>query len=260
MKSCVLLLALSGLAVSASAQTAPAPGVRMIEPGKETSKGAPSPAAAKPEPIKPAAVDAPAKKPEDHTTIDSEAVDIDTKNSISVFIGNVTVRNPQFRLTTDGVFEVYMKKQPKQPKADPAKAGDPKAGDTKKAPAPEINPGSAAKGLDNPSDPDSGVEKAIAKGKMVTIEKKDAEGNVKIGKSRHAFFDGKTEDITLSDWPQVQSGENVIIATEASTTMVLTKAGKLKVNGRARTDIVGNNPGGAKGNGQVTPGAPNAAR
>ena len=245
MKSLALLITLSGLAASVSAQNAPAPGVRMIEPGKESATKA-DPVSAKPEPIKPAAVEPPAKKQDDHTTIDSDSVAMDTKNSVAVFSGNVTVRGTQFRLTTDGDFEVYMKKQPKAPKPDPSKAGEPAAkGGTapvaKAGTPPDVTPAAAAAGLSaKPGDPDDGVEKAIAKGKMVTIEKKDEEGKVKIGKARHATFDGKTKDIILRDWPQVQDGQNVIIATSASTTMVLTQAGKLVVQGPARTDIVGN--------------------
>lgn len=241
MKSFAILFALSGLAASAAAQVTQAPAVRMIEPGKAD----PAPPSAKPEPIKPANVAPPAKKAADHTTIDSESAAMDTKNSIAVFSGNVVVKGPQFLLTTDGDFEVYMKKQPKTPKPDPAAAAEAakKGIPVAKVPnAAPVTPASAANGLNKPGAQDNGVEKAIAKGKMVTIEKKDAEGNVKIGKARHATYDGKSGDITLRDWPQVQDGQNVIIATEASTSMVLTQAGQLKVNGRARTDIVGNTP------------------
>ena len=275
MKSFVLLIALSGLTAAAFAQTTPAPGVRMIEPGKEGGKSLPVPAttpAVKPEPIKPAAVAPRAEKPEDHTTIDSEASAMDTKNSVAIFSGSVVVKGPQFRLTTDGDFEVHMKKQPKEAKPDDSKKGeDSKKGGTPKAPATPppgkpgdakapVTPASAADAMTAKPGEDNGVEKAIATGKMVTIEKKDAEGNVKIGKSRYALYVGKTGDITLRDWPQVQDGKNVIIATEASTYMILTQAGHLKVFGRSRTDIVGNQTAPQKGTGQVTPGAPQSAR
>ncbi len=231
MKHFAITILLSGLCVLASGQTA-APS----SPKKETPKPAAA-VPAKPEPIKPAVVKPAAAKPEDHTTIDAESSTMDTKNSVAIFSGNVEVRSPQFHLTTDGDFEVHMKKQPK-PKAG---ADDKKAEDGKKPevkPAPTTADATAALNA-KPGSEDNGVELAIARGKMVVIEKKDADGKMKIGKCRHATYDGKTGNITLRDWPQVQDGQNLIIATDSSTRMLLTQDGHLQVFGRARTDIIG---------------------
>ncbi len=243
MKYFAIPFLLSCLSAVASAQNAAAP-------AKGGPKAAAKPEAIKPEPIKPAAVTQPAAKPADHTTIDAESSTMDTKNSVATFTGNVDVRSPQFHLTTDGDFEVHMKKQPKPKPAPEAKPGDDKKPDGKAAPAPAPTPtpADAANALSaKPGSPDSGVELAIARGKMVVIEKKDADGKTKIGKCRHATYEGKSGDILLRDWPQVQDGQNLIIATDATTRMVLTKDGHLKVIGRARTDIVGNQSQAQKG-------------
>jgi hypothetical protein len=82
---------------------------------------------------------------------------------------------------------------------------------------------------------------------MVTIEKRDEQGNVQQGKCRRLDYDQDTGDIILSDYPQVQRGNVLHIATQADTTMVFDKTGKLRTNGRPRTVILSDEPAPAPG-------------
>ena len=195
-----------------------------------------------PEPIKPAAITPPptpkAKQP---TTVDCDSVDMDLKNSVFTYTNNVVVNGPQFHLTTDGTFTVYMRKE-KKPKA---KDGAATASNSAQQPETALS--------DQPGDANN-LDHATAIGKEVVIVKTDADGKSKIGKCRNAYYDGKTGDMILRDWPQVQDGENVIIAAEASTVMTLTKDGKFGVKGRTRTELAGSDKS-KKGKSQSTPGA-----
>jgi len=180
-----------------------------------------------PEPIKPASIAPPATpKAKQPTTIDCDSVDMDLKNSVFTYTSNVVVNGPQFHLTTDGTFTVYMRKE-KKPKAKDAAAT---ASNSAQQPETALS--------DQPGDANN-LDHATAVGKEVVIVKTDAEGKSKIGKCRNAYYDGKTGDMILRDWPQVQDGDNVIIAAEAGTVMTLTKDGKFGVKGRTRTELAG---------------------
>lgn len=245
------LFVLTLLAGIAAAQQPAAPQLR--EPSGQPPAASPAKA---PEPIKPASV-APAGKPKDApkpTTIDCDNADLNLKESIFTYNNNVVVDGDQFHLTTDGTFTVYMKKdKDKKPKeGDKSKGGDAAKGtspakgpDAAKAPpakaenkSPVAAQAAAGKALsDEPSD-ESDLDHATAVGREVVIIKHDAEGKTKIGRCRNAYYDGKTGDMILRDWPQVQDGDNVIIAAEASCVMTLTKDGKFHVKGRTRSEIV----------------------
>jgi len=265
MKTTLTTVWMIAAAAIAQAQQPTAP--KLIEPGSEPPAKAITDA--KPEPIKPAPIKQAAKpKAQQPTTIDCDVADMDLKKAIYTYTGNVVVDGPQFHLTTDGVFTVYMKKTDK-----PAAKADAKGTPT---PKPDAKPAPAAKGdlRAPPADPkpatpdaaaaqlsqepgDEGtLDHATAVGKEVVIVKTDAEGKVKIGKCRNAYYDARTGDMILRDWPQVQDGDNVIIASEASTVMTLTKEGKFLVKGRTRSEIAGSNDSSKKGKGEATPGAP----
>ena len=209
MKARLILTLLIALAIPAGAQQPATPAVT-----------------AKPEPIKPASV-APAgkSKTDPPTVIDSDDADFNLKESIFTYSHNVTVDSPQFHLTTDGAFTVYMKKN--------------KPAEDKKEPKAPVSSDAATKGLSEPANGESSIDHATAIGREVVILKTDADGKTKIGKCRNLYYDGKTGDATLRDWPQVQDGANIIVAAEASTWMVLTKDGKFKAHGRTRSDVVG---------------------
>jgi lipopolysaccharide export system protein LptA len=85
---------------------------------------------------------------------------------------------------------------------------------------------------------DDTIDKAIARGGTVTITKKDAEGKLKTGKARYVMYDAKTGDITMRDYPQVQSGQSLMISTDASTIIVMKADGNHYAVGPHRMEIV----------------------
>ncbi len=85
----------------------------------------------------------------------------------------------------------------------------------------------------------SGMDRAIATG-YVTIRKNNSakgEKNYYVGKSRRAIYKGSDETVTLTDWPQIQRNNGLMIAEERGTEMILNEAGQLQVNGPARTVV-----------------------
>jgi ferredoxin len=181
----------------------------------------------KPSALAPLAVN-PAKKAQPTVVIEADNSVFDLNEAIFIYTGNVRARHPDFYIECEEL-EVYMVKEESKkasgattPKVDPKKSADP---DLMKR-GPDKNP----------------IKKAIARGPMVTIEKRDEQGNVQQGKCRRLDYDQATGDITLSDYPQVQRGNVLHIATQADTTMVFDKTGKLRTNGRPRTVILSDEP------------------
>lgn len=201
-------------------------------PGGKAPK-APAPSSAdgpKPLPLKPTPLDDPAHKSASKTVINcTGAAYFDAKEAIAIFTDNVEVHHPQFFITCDE-FEVHMVKdnEKKGEKAPPAPAA-PGSG----APAPAAP---AASG--EPDLSDSGVKMAIARGKMVTIEKLTENGDIQVGKCKHATYIGESGDVILREWPQVQRGMHLQIATDASTRMILKQNGALQTEGPSRTEIL----------------------
>lgn len=170
----------------------------------------------------------PAKKAQPTVVIEADNSMFDLHEAIFIYTGNVRARHPDFYIECEEL-EVYMVKEESQkvsgkaaPKVDAKKSNDP---DLMKK-APDKNP----------------IKKAIARGPMVTIEKRDEQGNVQQGKCRRLDYDQATGDIILSDYPQVQRGNVLHIATQPDTTMVFDKTGKLRTNGRPRTVILSDEP------------------
>ncbi len=162
--------------------------------------------------------------------IEADSSVFDLKAAIFIYSGHVRARHPDFYIECEEL-EVHMAKQ------DDSKAGRqaaPKSGsdsilsdDKKKEDAPPIS-------------------KAIARGPMVTIEKRSEQGDVQQGKCRRLDYNGASGEITLSDYPQVQRGNVLHIATQPDTTMVFEKNGKLRTNGRPRTVILSDAASGAQ--------------
>ncbi|MEQ1751855.1 MAG: LptA/OstA family protein, partial [Prosthecobacter sp.] len=146
----------------------------------------------------------------------------DLKTSIFIYTGHVRARHPDFYIECEEL-EVHMVKQ------DESKSGQ--------KPAPKVaNDPILIDGRKKSEAPP--IKKAIARGPMVTIEKRSEQGDVQQGKCRRLDYDGATGDITLSDYPQVQRGNVLQIATQSDTTMVFKKSGKFITNGRPRTVIL----------------------
>jgi hypothetical protein len=144
---------------------------------------------------------------------------------IAIFSDNVEVRHPQFFISCDEL-EVHMVKEDGAKPGAAAKAKPPN-------PAPAAPPVEVA----TPENA-TGVKFAIARGRMVVIEKLTETGELQVGKCRHATFEGSTEDMLLRDFPQVQRGNTLQVATDPSTTMTIKKNGQFSASGPSRTDIV----------------------
>ncbi|CAN5915983.1 hypothetical protein BH11VER1_BH11VER1_28490 [soil metagenome] len=164
------------------------------------------------------------KKEPEHTVITSQGeAFFDSKNSMGVFTDDVVVVHPQFHMTGD-VLEIYMNKEEKKTDT-PAKTGE------NQVPGPKPAANSMPVG-------DSNIEKAIAKGKKVVIQKSSETGEMQIGICRHATYIGATGEIIMRDYPQVQRGKSVIIGTSPTTVMTIKPSGELITQGPNKVDII----------------------
>ncbi len=216
-------------------QTVPSAPPPRATPVADTPPAAGQPKVISPADARPGAIKAPStgvKKPDEPpTTIDAGESELDPKAGVHIFRKNVVVHSPQFDLTTDGTLEVHIKPQkdkpasappaPANPGADPKapapKAGDPKAG----APQTPVADAGKAKAGGEGTSSQIDIDWAEARGRLVNVQKRGADGRLKVGIAKHIIFDSKTGEITLKEWPQVQDGPNLIIATEESTVMVI---------------------------------------
>lgn len=181
----------------------------------------------KPAPLKPTSLANPDERGKNKVIITAKgAAFFDPATSIGLFTEDVEVHHPQFYIQCDE-FEIHL--IPPEKKPAEAKPGDPKAAADKK-PEP-AKP--ASEGAGNES-----VKMAIARGRTVTIEKLTETGDVQVGRCKHATYQGASEDTILRDWPQVQRGQHLQIATDPSTYMVIKKNGELKTYGPSRTEIL----------------------
>lgn len=204
------------LAQNSNAPTMRSPGADQVVPSAQVNPADVS--AAKPQPIRPTPLNRPAKQEPERTVITSEgAAFFDSKQAMGVFTDDVIVNHPQFHITCD-VLEVYMLKDGETPEAKPRPAN--------------VLPGEAE------HTPDSSVKQAIAKGRKVVIQKLSETGEVQIGICRHATYVGATGEIIMRDYPQVQRGRNVVIATDPSTVMTIKPTGELRTQGPNRVDII----------------------
>lgn len=188
----------------------------------------------KPQPLKATPLTPVVKKAPEQTTITATGPDsasfFDGSQSMGVFTGDVEVTHPQFHLTCD-TLEVYMVKDADKKEVKPAATGA-TAGQLAKE-------GAAGKsGSVSESTENSNIKQAIAKGRKVVINKLSETGEMQIGTCRHATFVGSSGDMIMRDYPQVQKGTNLILATDPSTTITILNNGQLKVNGPATTKII----------------------
>lgn len=154
--------------------------------------------------------------------IATQEASFDEKAHKAIFIGDVHVTDPQFNLVCDKL-TAYLKKS--------ATGG---AAKEKAAPNADDKPATGP-------DDGGGLERAIAEGHVViTQDKPSSDGGEPthyIGKGARADYDAKTGDVTLTGWPQVQSGINNQVATEQSTVMILNRDGRMKTIGPSKTVI-----------------------
>lgn len=210
---------------NAAASTAP-PASRVV-PKEEVSIT--DVANAKPKPLRPTSLEPEDKKAAKNVTVitASGAAFFDSKESIGVFTEDVVVKDPRFNITCD-VLEVFMKKQKPEGAAAPANAA-----------------------ADAGTMQDADIDRAIAKGRKVVIQKLNEEGKLQIGICRHATYEASTGDIILRDFPQVQSESRSATATDRSTVITLKNNGQFEVKG-PHTTVLGK----SQDNKSTAPGAP----
>lgn len=168
----------------------------------------------------------PLKNTQPTAIIEAEKSDFDLNAGVFIYSGNVRARHPDFYIECEEL-EVHMIMD---------KKGQPKTADS--PPEPQKPDAAITAAPEKKKDKAPPIKKAIARGPMVTIEKRDENGDVQIGKCRRLDYDGATGKIVLSDYPQVQRGNILHIATQPDTTMTFDQSGRLQTNGRPRTVIL----------------------
>ncbi len=158
--------------------------------------------------------------------IEADKVFFDNNTSIIIYTGHVRARHPDFYIECEEL-ELHMIKE------EPENA---KKGDAAKAASKAADPISAKGG--KKADKGPPIKKAIARGPMVIIEKRDVNGDVQQGRCKRLEYDGATGNMTLSDSPQVQKGNILHIATTADTVMVFDREGRLSTNRPSKTVIL----------------------
>lgn len=100
----------------------------------------------------------------------------------------------------------------------------------------------ATEGADSDKKPDtmlesSSIDVAYARGKRVILQKKHADGKIQIGQCREAVYDGKTGDLVLKIWPQIQEDDHTVVARAASTRILILRDGRLRFVGPTETKV-----------------------
>lgn len=143
------------------------------------------------------------------TTISSKkGAYLDSKAYMATFNGSVSVVDPRFSLTCDKLTAFFVR--------------------------PSVESAGEVKGESGRS----GLDKAEAEGDVIIIQDKVGEkGEVErsLARAQKAVYDSQTGNITLSGWPQVEQKQNVTMAAEESTVIVLNRKGKLEVLGHSKS-------------------------
>jgi len=146
----------------------------------------------------------------------------DANLGYGIYVGDVKARHPQMYIECEEL-ELYMVKE---------------SADTKAKATPPIKDAdilAPAKQAENDGPP---IEKADARGPMVTVEKRSEDGEIQIGHCKHLIYDGKTGNTTLLIWPQVQLGNKLHKSTEQGCVMIIDPNGKLSTTGGNETIIL----------------------
>ena len=134
----------------------------------------------------------------------------DAERRLVVFTGAVQVDHPQFFIACDRL-ELHMRKD--------------------------------GEGIDNSKFHNRTIEKSIATGKRVIVEKKvEDPKDLEVGRCRRAEFDGDTGNIQLLVSPEIQKGRHVQRALEDSTVITIPPNGQPVVDGRAELILVKSPP------------------
>ena len=187
------------------------------------------------------AKNAPKKAPQ-RMVIDSDVLLFNNDSSVAIFRGNVRLRSATMDIDCEELEVVFLKDDGKpggapaaaaavRPKAAPGSTLDPTKPniptDEKAPPAAEDEP--AGEG-------EQKIDKAWARGKgsIVTIVKRDPKGP-SVCKCGDAFYDGKTNNLTMKIFPEAEQQGTRIQASDRNTVLVLDQQGKISANGPVKT-------------------------
>ncbi|MCX6852907.1 MAG: hypothetical protein NTY98_28790 [Verrucomicrobia bacterium] len=216
----------SGTTTPPAADSPPAPAPAPMVAVVETPP--PPPSGPQPKPLQPLNLDEAPKATKGQIDITAQkSAFFDANSNYGIYTGDVKARSSQMYIECEEL-ELFMAKQ---------------GGSVLGAPKPKKT-GPAAKDADILAAPkkaantDPPIDKAEARGPMVTIEKMSEDGELQIGHCKHLIYDGKTKLTTLLEWPQVQAGNQLHKATEAGCIMIIDKTGKLTTTGGHETLIL----------------------
>jgi len=182
------------------------------------------------------------KKEKGPTEIDALEATFNQKTNEAVFIGEVTVKDPEFNVTCDKL-TAHLRSSEKSKSVTDGQTGKPPktavAASTTPSPAePKKNGG-------------SGLQRAIAEATagsrvLITQDKPNADGKMQrsTGEADRATYDAVTGDIVLTGRPEIQQGINRVIATSTGTVMTLNRDGQMNAKGPHKTIIVDKGDGG----------------
>lgn len=211
----------SAMPATAPVPVAAAPSIPVVE-------APPPPVGPQPQPLQPLNLDEAPKATKGMIDITAQKNSyFDANTNYAIFTGDVKVRHPQMYIECEEL-ELFMAKQ----------EGGALGATKPKKPVPASKDSDILAPSKKPANTDPPIDKADARGPMVTIEKISEDGELQIGHCKHLIYDGKTKLTTLLEWPQVQAGNQLHKATEAGCIMVIDKTGKITTTGGHETLIL----------------------
>ncbi len=210
-------------ATGAEPPATPAATAPMASPATPVAEAPPPPPSGpQPKPLQPLNLDeAPTATKGQIVITAQKSAFFDANKGYGIYVGDVKARSAQMYIECEEL-ELFMTRQ------EGGMLGGPK-----KAPSKDADIVAAKKDDDNMP-----IEKADARGPMVTVEKISDQGELQVGHCKHLIFDGKTGISTLMDWPQVQAGNKLHKATEAGCIMIIDRKGMLTTTGGHQTIIL----------------------
>jgi|GEM_PF-1170415 len=157
------------------------------------------------------------------TTINSDMMDIDFQNNLTVFNGNVFVDDPQLTIKCDKMM-IYLRDKTSDKSSSPSKKKD--LGNSLNA----ITPGGSGKELD----------KVVCTGKVVIVrkvmDKEEAKGGEQKAEAGKAVYDFRENTICLTeDNPKVTRGANGFITGSRITLWLDSERVKVESNDKPVT-------------------------
>jgi len=217
---------IQGGAAGAPPATTPPPAA--AAPSVAVVETPPPPVGPQPKPLQPLNLDEAPKATKGQIDITAQKNSyFDANTNYAIFTGDVKARHPKMYIECEEL-ELFMSKQ----------EGGALGGSKPKKPAPKSKDADILAPAKKSANAGPPIDKADARGPMVTVEKITDDGELQIGHCKHLIYDGKTESTTLLEWPQVQAGNQLHKSTEAGCIMVIDKNGKLTTTGGHETIIL----------------------